>query len=155
MRKILNSLLSILLTLILSGCGASSSSGVYDIMDYGAKGDGKTDDAASIQRAIDACSQAGGGTVRVPAGHTFLCSPFHLASDIDLHLEPNSRLLAHPDESLYTESAFGENQGEGMMWISAKDVKKRVDYRYRRDQRPGRELYGEGTGRLVRVETCH
>jgi polygalacturonase len=91
-------------------------------MDYGAQGDGKTDDAAAIQRAIDACSEAGGGTVRVPAGRTFLCGPFHLASDVDLHLEPNSRLLANPDESLYTESAFGENQGEGMMWISAKDV---------------------------------
>jgi hypothetical protein len=92
-------------------------------MAFGAVGDGKTDDAAAIQRAIDACSEAGGGTVLVPAGRTFLCGPFHLASDIDLHLEPNSRLLANPDESLYTESAFGENQGEGMMWISAKDVK--------------------------------
>lgn len=95
---------------------------VYNIMDYGATGDGKTDDAQAIQKAIEACASKGGGTVLVPAGHTFLCSPFKLSSYVNLHLEPNSRLLAHPDESLYTESAFGENRGEGMMWISGKDL---------------------------------
>ena len=93
-------------------------------MTYGAKGDGQTDDAAAIQRAINACSAAGGGTVIIPAGHTFLCGPLYLKSYVNLHLEPNSRLLANPDESIYTESAFRENRGEGMMWISGKDLKQ-------------------------------
>ena len=35
-----------------------------------------------------------------------------------------STLLANPDESIYTESAFRENRGEGMMWISGKDLKQ-------------------------------
>lgn len=83
-----------------------------------------TDDAAAIQRAINACSAAGGGTVIIPAGHTFLCGPLYLKSYVNLHLEPNSRLLANPDESIYTESAFRENRGEGMMWISGKDLKQ-------------------------------
>lgn len=95
----------------------------YNVRDYGAVGDGQTDDAAAIQRTIETCSQAGGGRVIIPSGHTFLCSPFHLASNIDLHLEPNSRLLAHPNESYYKESAFRANEGEGMMWISGKDLK--------------------------------
>lgn len=59
----------------------------------------------------------------VPSGHTFLCGPFKLASYVELQLAPNSRLLANPDESIYTESAFGANRGEGMMWISGKDLK--------------------------------
>lgn len=42
-----------------------------DVRDYGAKGDGITDDAAAIQAAIEAASAAGGGTVTFPAG-TFL-----------------------------------------------------------------------------------
>ena len=92
-------------------------------MDYGATGDGKTDDASAIQKAINACSEAGGGTVLVPSGHTFLCGPFKLASYVELQLAPNSRLLANPNESIYTESAFGANRGEGMMWISGKDLK--------------------------------
>lgn len=111
---------SFLLGLLLMAC--SSNSNTYCITDFGAVGDGKTDDAAAIQKAIDKCSQSGGGTVTVPAGKTFMCGPFALASNVDLHLEPNSCLLANPDESIYTLSAFGKNEGEGMMWIHGKDL---------------------------------
>ena len=116
-------ILFLLLSICLLGACQPQATKVYNILDYGATGDGTTDDAPALQRAIDACSEAGGGTVLVPAGHTFLCSPFRLASYVNLHLEPNSCLLANPDESIYTESAFGENRGEGMMWISGKDLK--------------------------------
>jgi polygalacturonase len=118
-----NRLLLFVLGICLLGSCQTKQTNVYNILDYGATGDGTTDDAPALQRAIDACSEAGGGTVLVPAGHTFLCSPFRLASYVDLHLEPNSCLLANPDESVYTESAFGENRGEGMMWISGKGLK--------------------------------
>ncbi len=40
----------------------------FNIADYGAVGDGKTDNAASIQRAIGECHASGGGRVAVPAG---------------------------------------------------------------------------------------
>lgn len=116
-------ILFLLLIITLPEACQQRQTNIFNVMDYGATGNGTTDDAQAIQQAIDACTQAGGGTVLVPAGHTFLCGPFRLASYINLHLEPNSRLLAHPDESLYTESAFGENRGEGMVWISGKDLK--------------------------------
>ena len=109
--------------LLLAGCAGGPQGKVYNVMDFGAKGDGVTDDAAAIEKAMSECSANGGGTVIVPAGHTFLCGPMHLASYVDLHLEPNSRLLANPDESIYKESTFGVNEGEGMMWISGKDLK--------------------------------
>ena len=94
----------------------------FNVTGYGAKGNGITDDAKAIQRAIDACSASGGGSVIFPSGKTFMAGPLHLKSNVDLHLQPNSVLLANPDEAVYTESAFRENRGEGMMWISGKDI---------------------------------
>ena len=94
----------------------------FNVTGYGAKGNGVTDDAKAIQRAIDACSASGGGSVVFPSGKTFMAGPLHLKSNVDLHLQPNSVLLANPDEAVYTESAFRGNRGEGMMGISGKDI---------------------------------
>src|ERR1022692_1896737 len=41
---------------------------IYDIRDFGAKGDGVTLDTKALQSAIDACNKDQGGTVLVPAG---------------------------------------------------------------------------------------
>jgi polygalacturonase len=95
---------------------------VYDIQTYGATGDGKTDDAPAIQKAINSCSEAGGGVVLIPAGHTFLTGPFDLKSNIELRVANGATLLANPDENVYTKSAFRDNQGEGTIWIGGDNV---------------------------------
>jgi len=96
---------------------------IYNILDFGAVGDSKTNNAAAIQKAIDTCSQSGGGRVIVPAGNVFMAGPIHLKSHVELHLEPNALLQASTDESLYTESPFRHNISEGSMWISARNQK--------------------------------
>src|SRR3954451_16619721 len=65
----------------------SSFQNVFDVRKYGAIGNGKINDAKAIQKAIDACSKAGGGTVLLPAGYVFMSGPLQLASCIDFHIE--------------------------------------------------------------------
>jgi hypothetical protein len=65
---------------------------VYNIRDFGAKGDGKTLDSAALQAAIDACTRDGGGTVLVPSG-TFVIGTTELKSNVTLHLAASATLL--------------------------------------------------------------
>ena len=116
MKKVFLTFLAMFLML------AANSQTVYNVMDFGALGDGVADDAAALQDAINKCTREGGGRVLLPRNHTFLCGPVELKSDVELHLEPTATLLANPDESIYTMSAFGDNRGEGMMWLWAKDA---------------------------------
>ena len=93
----------------------------YNIKNFGAKGDGRTDDAVAIQKAIDACSKAGGRVV-VPAPYTFMTGPFNVRSNIELYVEGGAKLLANPDEKVYTKSAFRNNPGEGTIWIGGENI---------------------------------
>ena len=81
---------------------------IYNVRDYGAKGDGQTLDHEAINRAIDACTQQGGGQVVLPTG-TYLCGSIRLKSNVDLHLSPGARILAAPASmKAYDESeVFG------------------------------------------------
>jgi Glycosyl hydrolases family 28 len=91
-----------------------------DVTAYGAKGDGRTNDAAAIQKAIDACARAGGGTVYFAAGN-YLSGTIMLKSHVTLRLSPaatlwGSRQIAdyNPLHLIYAEDA--ENitiEGEG------------------------------------------
>jgi hypothetical protein len=65
----------------------------FDVMMYGARGDGETIDSPAINRAIEAAAAAGGGTVFFPAG-TYASYSLRLKSNITLHLDHGATLLA-------------------------------------------------------------
>ncbi len=73
---------------------------VYNIRNYGAKGDGVTLDTAGLQAAIDACSRDGGGTVLVPAG-TFLIGTVELKNYVTLHIAAAGKLLGSGEGKHY------------------------------------------------------
>jgi len=59
----------------------------FNILDYGAVGDGAVNDGPSIQAAIDACHETGGGRVLVPGGKIYRSGSIVLKSNVELHLE--------------------------------------------------------------------
>jgi polygalacturonase len=69
----------------------------YNIVDFGAIGDGKTLSHQAINAAIDSCVSKGGGRVNVPAG-VYLCGSIRLKSNVELHLETGATILAAPKE---------------------------------------------------------
>lgn len=72
-------------------------SNFYNVKAYGAKGDGKQLDHKAIDKAINACAAAGGGTVYLPAG-TYLCGSIHLKSNINLFIDAGATILGAPPE---------------------------------------------------------
>ena len=84
--------------------GTSLGAGIYNIREYGAKGDGTTLDTTAVQAAIDHCAQDGGGTVLVPAGD-FVIGTVELKSDITVHLSARGRLLGSADIAHYRAGA--------------------------------------------------
>src|SRR5690554_4457253 len=78
----------------------NSVDGRWNIRDFGATGDGVAADQAYIQKAIDLCSESGGGTVIVPKGE-YVCGTIHLRSNVRLYLEFGSVILSSKDPELF------------------------------------------------------
>jgi polygalacturonase len=99
------------LSLGISLCSAAPEPGIFDVHQFGAKGDGKTVDTVAIQAALDACGKAGGGTVKFPPG-IYLSRPLALPAKTTILLEAGATLLASP-----TQSDFLKAGGD---WLAAR-----------------------------------
>lgn len=71
----------------------SLTSTLYDVRTFGAKGNGIANDKTAINRAIQAASESGGGTVVFPAG-TYASFSIRLRSNVALYLEQGATILA-------------------------------------------------------------
>jgi len=63
---------------------AAQTRDLYTVHDFGAKGDGKTDDTAAFQKAMDTASQAGGGVVYAPRGNYFFAGHLNVPNAVTL-----------------------------------------------------------------------
>ena len=73
-------------------------SATLSVRDFGAVGDGVTDDSIAIQTAVN-CLPVGARLV-FPAG-TYLTAPVALKSHITLEIQKGATVLGHPDKSKY------------------------------------------------------
>ncbi len=98
----------ILLTIVLPSAAqqrpvvkqVSFKTDTFNIVQYGAVANGKTLSTQSIQKAIDACHNNGGGVVLIPAG-IWISGPLVIKSNVNLHIAQNALLQFTTDFSQY------------------------------------------------------
>jgi len=111
---------------------------VYSVRTYGAVGDGKTDDTAAFQKAMDAAGQAGGGTVLAPRGNYFFAGHLNVPNAVTLagmwesvpaHNGLRDRGLPKPTDDgttfLVTEGA-GSEEGPSFLTLNTNSTLKGV-----------------------------
>lgn len=89
-----------IVTVLLAGCFFSLRAQVFNITTYGAVGNGTTLNTTAIQAAIDACYNAGGGTVEVPAGN-FLTGTLILKSNVNFHIAQGATITGSSNINHY------------------------------------------------------
>ncbi len=105
------SILLLISCFFLLACSPSNEAGkrVFDITDYGAKGDSLTLDTEFIQKAVDEAASAGGGRVIVPPG-IFLSGAVFLKSNINFEVMNGATILGSPNIGDYTPVRWGHNK---------------------------------------------
>jgi len=99
---------------------------IFNVRDHGATGEGKVKDTAAIQKALDACAAAGGGTVLIPQG-IYLTGSLQLKSNTTLSLQNRAFLVGSPDIEDYPlarirwEGEFEEGH-RALIWAEKADA---------------------------------
>ncbi len=89
---------------------AGPAPAVFNIRDFGATGKKADAAGAAIQRAVDACSEAGGGMVYIPPGE-YTSGTIHLRSHVRFFIEAGAAIFASRDKKDYDKLAlfYGED----------------------------------------------
>lgn len=80
----------------------------YNVLDFGAIGDGIAKDTKAVQTAIDSCSYHGGGRVIIPSGKKVVIGTIFMKDFVTLYIDNGAVLLGSPDISDYPEGT-GKN----------------------------------------------
>jgi polygalacturonase len=98
--------------LCLGAANAVSTTGAYNIRDFGAESGGEALCTQAIQSAVDQCAKDGGGTVLLPPG-TWLTGTVYLKSHVTIRLENGCTVLGSKEKNHY-----GRPRGEGETFSS-------------------------------------
>ena len=81
---------------------------IFDVKNYGATGDGISDDTQGINKAIKACSESEGGVVLLTSG-TYLSGSIHLMSNITIELNLGATIKSKTEGfDLWEDNPFDE-----------------------------------------------
>jgi polygalacturonase len=108
----------VFVSLSIACCTVAHAEAVFNVRDAGARGDGKTLDTEAIQKSLDDCGEAGGGTVLLPAG-TYLSKPLVIRTKTTLRLETGAMLKATDEPADY---ARADEPGKFNNFLTGKDL---------------------------------
>lgn len=128
---------------------------IYDVRDFGAQGDGRTNDAGAIQQTIDRCAADGGGTVLLPAGHQFLTGSLVLKSHVNLHLEHGAELRASLNPDDYQASRLIEAIDATHVSITGRGTINAQGRQFMHEERPHIFRPKSWRPRMMVLENCH
>jgi polygalacturonase len=109
--------------ILLAASVLCAHSATYYVRQFGARGDGQTKDTAAVQRAIDTCGKAGGGTVQVAPGR-YLIGAIALRSNVALDIEAGATLLGstEPEDYPLVASPWGSRRETISSLIRGEDL---------------------------------
>lgn len=158
MTKKLTSILMVLATMV-----SLSQAADFNIKDLGAIGDGVSLNTVAVQKAIDRCSESGGGIVRIPAGR-FVIGTVQIKSNVTLSFDHGAELLGSQDMKDYPiDKLRPAREGNSECLLYAEDA---TNIRFEGlgviDGRGSREAFPKRSGpggkdnrpRLIRFENC-
>jgi polygalacturonase len=104
--------------------GLPLGAATFNVRELGATGDGKTFDTAAIQKALDACQEAG-GMVEFPAG-TYLSQPLKIYSKTVFQLDAGATLFASTNQMDFMKTPGdwlkAKSGGDFVPFIGGKDL---------------------------------
>lgn len=116
--------------------------GVYSVSDFGAKGDGATDDTAAFQKALDTCGKEG-GIVFVPTGNYMIKTHISVPDNVTLQgvfTAPTAR-SQYKGSTLLAVEGKGKADGEPFIFLHTNSVLKGVTVFYPEQDRKSPVAY--------------
>ena len=96
----------------------SPSNGIFNVADFGAAGDGETDDTGAFQMALDAAAEAGGGLVQAPTGRFLIKTHLDIPDNVTLEGVWRSPQRGEPvDAGTVLLAVEGKGHPEGPSFI--------------------------------------
>ncbi len=100
--------------------GSAANSFARNVLEFGARGDAKTDNTAAFQKALDAAYSAGGGIVHVPPGRYFFRGHLTMPANTSLEgvfLAPPAYIHANPASGSVLLPTEGRGRANGPPFI--------------------------------------